>query len=576
MHHLTDLIWLILMLGIFALATRAGGRTRLAMQSGQIAQRHPCMVLAVIGVIYTAIVLQWSARNGRLAMDPQWDDVGYLLDAQQRLTIFDWQGLLKVIESFWKSPPHSPWSSACALLGFVIFGLHAWAPYIINVVLVLGMLLSCYTLLPALPVGERLVLSALPLLLPISARLVQEFRPDPAVAVATVAFCLGTLKLSFFSPAVAGRWQTHFRFGLLAGLALLIKPSFLYHTVVIMALTQACSAAAICLRARQPAAGPKRAACITAFFGGTLLVAGWYYVRALPVTLQYIHQNTANNENVEIHRLHADTFGVLKNFLVNGEMARMLGPFLPIFAAVVVLGLVYFFLRRRWPDAGYVASILACATASVTIFAYARLDNPYFGIFWELALVMAALHVIGVAHGSGPMGRRISGGFIVLAIGTFLVHSPFSQFYYPSLDGLASQSLNRAVVLKIAGAWSEAAGSEQRAPKVQVCFGGPVNHHAQEWVARELRYPFEFGNSIEERTVEAAMNDVAGADFVEVADPASKWLYHWLPSGSLQGELLERLRANPAFAELPTAVGREGNVYIFFRKPLARKNHAPR
>ena len=207
-----------------------------------------------------------------------------------------------MIESFWKSPPHSPWSSACALVAFVIFGLHAWAPYIINVVLILGLLLSVYALLPALSVGERLFLSALPLLLPISARLVQEFRPDPALAVATVAFCGGILKLSFFSPAVANRWQAHFRFGLLAGLALLIKPSFLYQTLVIMALTQACSAAAIYLRTRQSPAGRDRAACITAFFGATLLVAGWYYVRALPVTLRYIHENTANNENVEIHQ----------------------------------------------------------------------------------------------------------------------------------------------------------------------------------------------------------------------------------------------------------------------------------
>ncbi|MBV9490625.1 MAG: hypothetical protein JO069_13025, partial [Verrucomicrobia bacterium] len=380
MPHFTDLIWLILIIAFVLVTAWMGRRTRLGRSWARLACERPRLVLIMTGVLYTVMVLQWSARNGRLATDPQWDDVVYLLDARQRLDAFDRQGLLKVIKSFWQSPPHSPWSSAVALFAFVFLGAHAWAPYVANVVVLIGFLLCLHAVLPAssLPPGERLLLSILPLLLPISARLIEEFRPDPALAVATAAFCLGMLKSSFFSPAIAGRWRTQFRFGLMAGVALLIKPSFLYHTLLIILLVQTCSTLAAHLRTGQAPPTRARAGSAAAFFGGALLVAGWYYVRALPQTLRYVHENTANNQDVDLRRLHADALGVLKNFFIDGEMARMLGPFLLIFAVVVASGLIHFLRHRRWSDAGYMACVLICAIASVSILACVRLDNPFF------------------------------------------------------------------------------------------------------------------------------------------------------------------------------------------------------
>jgi hypothetical protein len=450
----------------------------------------------------------------------------------------------------------------------VILGVHAWAPYVLNVVLILGLLLSLYWLLPALPAGRRLLLSAVPLLVPISARLVQEFRPDPALGVATAVFCLGTLKLSFFCPALAARWQTHFKFGLVAGLALLIKPSFLYHTLVIMVLTQACAAASLYLSTRQPLARANRLECVAAFFGGALLVAGGYYVRALPETLSYIHTNTANSQEVEIHRLHAHTFGVLRNFLIDGEMARMLGPFLLIFFIVIALGMVYFFYHRRWLDAGYVASGLVCVAASIAILAYAHLDNPFFGIFWELVLVMVGLHVVAQVYQAGAAGKRIASGFALLTIMVFLAHSPFVQFYPPSPDALADQSLNRAVVLKIGQTWAETNEGGKRAARVAICFGGQVNCPAQIWLARKLNYPLELWDCSDAGSVDAQIHRVASPDFIEAADPDSRWLFRWLPGVPLQRELLERLRADPTFSELPAVIGHEGKVYIFRRSEL--------
>lgn len=567
MHHFTDLIWLCAILGALILAVRVGGRTRFGVRLAHVAQERPYVVLVVIGVIYTAVVLQWSARYGRLAMDPQWDDVSYLVDAQQRLEILDRQAFLKVIRSFWKSPPHSPWSTACPLFAFMTLGAQAWTPYLLNVVLVLGWLFLVYNLLPALPAGKRLFLAALSLLLPIGTRLVQELRPDPALAVATVAFCAGLLRVSFFLPATAGRWQTHFRFGLLAGLALLIKPPFLYHTLVLMLLTQVFSAFGIFFYTGSSPLGRNRLACAAAFFGAALLVSGAYYVRALPETIRYIHTNTANTEAAEVHLLHTHAIGdILKNFLVNGDMARMLGPFLVILPAVVILGLIFFVRQGRRLDTGYLASLLICAVASIAILTYGRVDNPYFGMFWEFALVLAAWHVVGQTDQAGLPGPRVTFGFVLLVAGTFLVHSPFAQYYSPSLDARTELSLNRAVILKIGQAWAETGPRQRRSARVQVCFGGFVNGASQTWLAGQLRSPLEFGGNIEARSVDAILQSMAAPDFVEVADPASAWLYLWLPSGPLQGALRARLRADPGFSELPPAIGQEGKVYLFQRK----------
>jgi len=66
-------------------------------------------------------------------------------------------------------------------------------------------------------------------------------------------------------------------------------------------------------------------------------------------------------------------------------------------------------------------------------------------------------------------------------------------------------------------------------------------------------------------SVEAQLARAQNADFVEVADPNSQWMYHWLPSAPIQESLLHRLRADPSFKELDPIVGTEG-VLCLFRK----------
>src|SRR6202035_4253374 len=100
-----------------------------------------CFILGA-SLIFTAVVVHWSFRFGRLSMDPVYDDVVYLLDARHRLADFHQQGIAELLRSLWDKSPHSPWSTAAAFAGFLIFGVNAWAPYAMNGLLVVGFLLA--------------------------------------------------------------------------------------------------------------------------------------------------------------------------------------------------------------------------------------------------------------------------------------------------------------------------------------------------------------------------------------------------------------------------------------------------
>src|SRR6478752_3554099 len=54
--------------------------------------RRAVLVLLLVSSIYTTLVVQWSLREGRLAMDPVEDDVLYLIEGVQRLHTLDTAG----------------------------------------------------------------------------------------------------------------------------------------------------------------------------------------------------------------------------------------------------------------------------------------------------------------------------------------------------------------------------------------------------------------------------------------------------------------------------------------------------
>jgi hypothetical protein len=105
-------------------------------ESFRHAMRNDLLLVLSAGILFTAFALQWSFQNGRLTRDPSFDDVVYFVDGMERMqTLYD-HGFGGLLRGLFRNPPHSPWSTGLALFSFLVLGVHDWAPYLVNGILV--------------------------------------------------------------------------------------------------------------------------------------------------------------------------------------------------------------------------------------------------------------------------------------------------------------------------------------------------------------------------------------------------------------------------------------------------------
>jgi hypothetical protein len=223
--------------------------------------------------------------------------VAYLLDGRHRLDVFDRKGLASLAWSLWHVPPHSPWSTITALIGFSIFGVQAWAPYAMNALLVVGLLCAADHFLGLRNLWPRVLVSLAILALPMTFRAVHEFRPDFAEGLATAAACLFTIRMGVPGTSPHADWKRCGGAGLFFGLPLLIKPSFVFHTTALLVVSLALSEQVRFMFAREPVPFiakmfPGLLGRAGSFLGGAILVAGPYYARAWKEVMTYIGSNT--------------------------------------------------------------------------------------------------------------------------------------------------------------------------------------------------------------------------------------------------------------------------------------------
>src|SRR5262245_14571733 len=106
-------------------------------ESGWSYLRRRLLLWAVIAAVFTAAAVQHSFSRGRLAGEIDFDDVGYFNDGLRRLDLLYDEGVVAFVENYECQPPHSPFSSLLALASFAVFGIHDWAPYAGNGILIL-------------------------------------------------------------------------------------------------------------------------------------------------------------------------------------------------------------------------------------------------------------------------------------------------------------------------------------------------------------------------------------------------------------------------------------------------------
>jgi len=165
---------------------------------------------------------------GRLSTVPTYDDVGYFAsgtDLLQSIRQDGWRGLSAFLG---RDELHSPYSISLAALAYSVGGFNDAAPYAANFILVAVYLCAVAYFVRGCRLADFCLVLWIALMLPFASLAVAEFRPDPAWAIVTgfsVVFVL--TRENFFDG-----WRAAAIFGVLSGLALLIKPSTFALTIL--------------------------------------------------------------------------------------------------------------------------------------------------------------------------------------------------------------------------------------------------------------------------------------------------------------------------------------------------------
>jgi hypothetical protein len=518
-------------------------------------------IFIIVSGLYAANVIQWSIRFGRLAMDPVFDDVGYLIDGLQRLNILDRAGIHAFCQTFINSPPHSPWSTSLALISFALMGVHDWAPYALNSLLLFLFLCVAWDLVGQNNALTGAAILSVILLLQLPFQAILEFRPDFAAALFTAAFSLLILKMGCYE--IEAEIRNHFFAGLLAGLACLTKPTFFPHTSVMffaaIVISEICRG--LHSRTRFDAWGIVRR--FLAALAGAILVAGPYFVLSWPTVLDYFLTNAGSGKDAAIWKVAGGFWAALSSRLSGYSMDLMLGRFSRLLTIWLFLGLGFALFQQNYRAMLFMLGGVLLAAVSLLLISAGQMSDPHFSYTWTILFVLTTLFAVSEIAKS-QIGTFSAIAFCILSIFTFYKATPTRNIWLVIHDTARGESMNQAIVERIAARAN--ADPSARPTVVYSTFMGKVNAGSQNWLALTHNNNIQFRDLHRSGDIVEHLAAIQSADFVEIADSGSQWLDRWLPSASLQSSLLEKVRSLSAFEELAPVVGKEGTVFLFEKR----------
>jgi hypothetical protein len=363
---------------------------------------------------FTLLVVHYSLSRGKLIVPAHYDDVTYLRDGLDKLDGFYRGGLPGLAGRVSLRPPHSPFSTALAFAGFALFGIHDWAPYAADAIVILALLALTDFVTRGMRAWQKIIAALFVLTIPIAAQAVYEFRADVWVGVLTAAVIVLLLDRPLVRASPAYLTWT----GIIGGVALLSKTSIFPVTLGL------CGSALLAASVRDRILLGREAtvAALGRAWGRILLPA---LVIPLPYYLfnrnEIYHYITVNalGANSGIWALHA---GLATHLLyyATGEGAQvMLGRHLAIMVVVLLAGAIVLLPQRGKPvavTAACYAFVLAVAYAGPTL---NPIKDQFLAVTFDFVLIAATLKVLAGllrADAAPPAVRTIAGVALVLLL----------------------------------------------------------------------------------------------------------------------------------------------------------------
>ncbi|MGQ0532402.1 MAG: hypothetical protein ACT4OF_06895 [Caulobacteraceae bacterium] len=518
---------------------------------------------ALFGFKYL-VLMHGGALYGRLTIPPPYDDVTYFTDALERVQLFQAQGLWATMQSFYASPPHSPYAVAGAFLAFLIGGDNPAAPYAINAIAITLIVAGVATAF-RWSLWYSVAFFVLLISLTWFDHAVTIYHPDLVAGLAVAAVCAvlvwqGSLLRTPLRVAVAGA---------AAGLAILAKPSIFPFSIALV--TSAFVLGAILARVedrdwRTPAIRLALGlACV-------LLVAGPHLAKMAPSLVEY---QIAGLVRERVWAYQGDLGAQLAFYLNSARDMLGYWRLVAVFAAMT-MALVLFVRGSRAAAFRYLAMLVLIALA-YAIPTIPENKNMLFGG----ALYALLLLTLGIA--GADLVRLIAGGqrsprsralapavpVLILILSIPAIHD--GQFRFPAATAASATRLyDGAYDAARAHAQRLAAAGEMR--QVVVYEPMPLISlavHAFRYRGLHEGVDIRPDYSPHDNTLAALTAKAEVADVVVLADSAVAGTEIPFPVREVLPQFREWIDANPRFGEPEAYAWGPGFVWVYTLAPDA-------
>jgi len=538
----------------FTVAAPAASNDNRAMRSFDMPLQRRYIAGIAVALICTAVYVNAAIATGRLRYDLTYDDITYVYDATERLGILASQGPFRFLLGFISDPPHSPFSTALAIVALAVGGYHDIVFYAANAVLLVAAVAFLVRSFAQARTGAITWVLAAFLCSPLAIYAVQNFRPDLALGFATAAMAWWFLRGTLDSDESAF-WLA----GAAAGCALLIKPTFFAHTLALMGALVAFFAIARSYRRRSAPEHIPSWRPVAQFLGLAALVALPYYALAGHAMFDYLWTNTRGKD------AHLWSFSPDMSAL---QVARtFLGPpfqdairwHLVLAACLIVPGAAWFLRMGKRRDLALLCALVAVAFGSFLILVVGRHKSEFFFASFQSIIVLAALHCfVGIHSDLQPRARGVFLGVSWVAL-ALIVQLNYAQGLPDSYsETRVNASWNQALAVTIAHrmqARATPAWSENSPAMVFVTVPGPVNAYAVVWSARKLGVP-GLGAWDLDRSSDLAdfLARAKQSAFIVVPDPVRAQFFRQFPAAAVQRGLGQVLSKDPSFKNISSDV----------------------
>ncbi|MEA5442033.1 hypothetical protein [Cyanobium gracile] len=538
-------------------------------------RRDNLIIWLLMSIVFTALVINQSLRQGQLALPPTYDDIVYFTDALTRLNILYDHGAKALAENFIESPPHAPLATLVPLIGFSIFGVHNWAPPIVNGIFVLFLLVLVDSLAQGVSRAGKILIGMIALSWPVTGQLVIECRPDLAWGLITATFTILSLREQ---SRVTRSKKSSLIIGLLIGLSLLAKPS-IFPITLIAALASLFVAFLFDIR-RQDFKLSRRSAlasnirCLVV----ALTIAMPYYVAAHKQVYAYIYEVVfSSNASMWDPNAELTLFDHLSYYLTSASGQIAMGKWIYAWFLFVVVCTAALLSKKDWKRLTSSLPLWLGFFILYLLVTAPKLKMNFFGAslyFYILCTFVILVAEVSRALRSSRYGSNFSYAFIIVIFLFGVGQFQWPWYHISKQTGVLSSEVQyrRSAIESLYNDILENQKENRiRNEKPISVFFTTSNKFFNSFT---LKFQFAKDNVLN-NTRDLYLSDnlplfvqsINSSDYVVAFNASNTDTFPWLPSSKIQGQVLSLLRSDPSLQLIRTYADPYGDnqAYLFGR-----------